>query len=276
MDCVTEWPPRNDGNFLDLLAASVEGSRDVLLWIGDDGGLIECNEAAVRQYEYTRQELLSRTIHDLDQDFSRKMWPAHWAALKREGSLTVTVQHHSKSGKTFPVEILDSYVAASGLEFSIAVVRDATHREDFSERVELMQFSVHQMTDSAFWIDRHGEIIYANDTACRSLGYTHDDLHGMHVWQIDPHVSEETWEERWEKSKVRQKNTFESEHRTREGQLFPVEVNVNYHKVRDREFHCVFVRDISRRKESEEHLIHLATHDDLSGLPNRNLLLDRA
>ena len=272
---MTEWPPRSDRSFLDLLAASVEDSHDILLWIGDDGGLIECNAAAVRQYGYTRRELLGLTIHDLDHDFSRKMWAAHWAALKREGSLTVTVRHHTKSGDVFPVEIVDTYIAASGLEFSLAAVRDIKHRGDLTERMELMQFSIHQMADSAFWIDRQGQIVYANDSACRNLGYTHDDLHGMFMWQVDPHVSEESWEERWEQSKVRQNNTFESEHRSRDGRLSPVEVTVNYLKVLDHEFHCVFVRDITSRKESEERLIHLATHDDLTGLPNRNLLLDR-
>jgi len=45
---------------------------------------------------------------------------------------------------------------------------------------------------------------------------------------------------------------FETQHRTKQGRIFPVEVNASYLKLDGREYGCCFVRDISERKRGEE------------------------
>jgi signal transduction histidine kinase len=46
--------------------------------------------------------------------------------------------------------------------------------------------------------------------------------------------------------------TFESEQRTKDGRLFPVEIVANYVKYGEVERNCAFVRDITERKRAEE------------------------
>jgi PAS domain S-box-containing protein len=47
---------------------------------------------------------------------------------------------------------------------------------------------------------------------------------------------------------------IETAHRAKNGQLIPVEVSVNYLSYEGKEYHCAFVRDITRRKQAENKL----------------------
>lgn len=53
------------------------------------------------------------------------------------------------------------------------------------ERSELM----------VLWIRRTGEIVSVNDSVCRFLGYSSDALEKMSVWEIDPNMTIEVWEQ---------------------------------------------------------------------------------
>ena len=258
-----------------LLEHCLNHIKDLLIWIGNDGRLLHANAAALKFYGYDLESFTRLTIHDLDVHFRRESWPQHWEALKRNRTLTVTVQHRNAAGVFYPVEIVDNRQCVDGHEFSLAVVRLVEHRDDRAQRMQLMEFSVDQMTDSALWIARDARIIFANDATCRNLGYTHDELVKMTLFDIDPSVTPDAWPREWEKLRKHKTLTFETAHRRKNGRMMPAEVNVNLVQVYEQEYNCVFVRDITERKLHEAELTRLATHDVLTGLPNRNLLNDR-
>ncbi len=117
---------------------------------------------------------------------------------------------------------------------------------------ELAQFSVDNAADAIFWINKHGAITYVNKAATEYLGYSIDELLDMFVHDIDPNFPAERWSDHWSKMKRIRTATFESEHQTKDGDLFPVEIRVNYLECDGTEFHCAFVSDITERKKSEE------------------------
>ncbi|MDO8412477.1 MAG: EAL domain-containing protein [Gallionellaceae bacterium] len=63
--------------------------------------------------------------------------------------------------------------------------------------------------------------------------------------------------------------------RRKNGTHFPLELKTNEVRIESGRLFIASARDITARKESEQRILHLATHDTLTSLPNRNLLLDR-
>jgi PAS domain-containing protein len=61
----------------------------------------------------------------------------------------------------------------------------------------------------------------------------------------------EGWRLHWQEVQQRGSFTIETQHQTKQGRVFPVEVTLNYLKFNDQEYNCAFARDISDRKRSE-------------------------
>lgn len=60
--------------------------------------------------------------------------------------------------------------------------------------------------------------------------------------------------------------------RRADGNEFPAELSLSAFNLDDRQLFTAVIRDITERKRFEHHLAHSATHDTLTGLPNRHLL----
>ncbi|MCD1293864.1 hypothetical protein CUJ83_02480 [Methanocella sp. CWC-04] len=133
-------------------------------------------------------------------------------------------------------------------------ITDITERKKFEEELKLDQFLVDKAADAIFLVDIEGNFHYVNDAACNSLGYTCKELQSLKVWDIDPLFTKERWPSHWKEIEIKSPCKFESEHKTKGGRIFPVEVSVYKFTFHDEDFHCAFVRDISRRKKAEKGL----------------------
>jgi PAS domain S-box-containing protein len=141
--------------------------------------------------------------------------------------------------------------------------RTAELKTELSERkkaersLKFTQFSIDHAADTAFWMGPTARILYVNEAACTTLGYTREELLTMTVHDLDPNFPKETWDAHWQEVKERGSFTIETVHKARDGQLIPVEVTVNFMEYSGREYNCAFVRNITERKQAEEHELEL-------------------
>ena len=115
----------------------------------------------------------------------------------------------------------------------------------------LIEFSMDHASDAIMWLDIEGRLINVNQAVCRMLGYSRSELLSLSIFDVAPHVTPESWAAGWERLKQHGRPVFESVERTKSGHFFPVEVTVNHLEFNGKEYHCTFVRDITKRKWDE-------------------------
>jgi PAS domain S-box-containing protein len=129
---------------------------------------------------------------------------------------------------------------------------DIDERKQTEQRVALLSFALNKVHEAAFLIDENARFHYVNEEACHKLGYQRGELLDMGVADVDPDFPSERWPEHWAKLKRERTLLFEGRHRTKEGVVFPVEVNANLINYEQQNYNLALVRDISERKQAEQ------------------------
>jgi PAS domain S-box-containing protein len=131
---------------------------------------------------------------------------------------------------------------------------DITERRESEKTLQLMRFSIDHAGDAIYWMGPDARIVYANDAACRTLGYSCAELLSMTVFDIDPQFPREGWDDCWSDLRRRGTRTLESVHQAKDGRRFPVEITGTYLEFDGCQYDFASVRDISERRRSEEEL----------------------
>ena len=137
--------------------------------------------------------------------------------------------------------------------------------------LQLTRFAVSVAGEAMFTVAPSGQILDANGTACERLEYSREELLEMTVADVDPQYPAELWPQHFEELRREGKMTFETQHRSKSGRIFDVEVSVVYFEFEGREYCCSSVRDITQRKQAEQ-IVRLQ-HDVLANVASTTGLL---
>jgi PAS domain S-box-containing protein len=160
--------------------------------------------------------------------------------------------------ETIKVPFLDKRGDVAGL---VGVSRDITERKQAEREARLMQYCVKHASDAVFWVDKNARFIYVNNSACRHMGYSREELLSMKVHDVDPLYQEDNWPDFWRQFKDKGSLSFESVNRSKDGREFPVKITVSYLEYEDEQIMHAYVRDITSRKKAQDAL--QKSHEDL-------------
>lgn len=216
------------------------------------------NQRYCNEIKRPASDILGKTDFDLHPADLAEKYRQDDRAVIAAGQTVEMVEEHARLGgertyvQAFKSPVFDAAGQASGIQI---IFWDVTERQRAEETLQMFQYTIDRASDAVQWLNRDGGFAYVNDQACRSLGYTREELLGLHLWDVDPIYPKERWDANWESYQPNRSGgseIVETIHRRKDGSVFPVEVLSNHLWFGNRELHVAVVRDITERKQAEQ------------------------
>jgi diguanylate cyclase (GGDEF)-like protein/PAS domain S-box-containing protein len=245
-----------------------------------DGSFEYVNPALINMLGYSEKDIYDPELivtHPDDLDINRQIRKQ----LLQEPNKTVVMEKRylHKNGKA--ILGLLSMIALKDSQGTVkrflSQVIDVEYRKKMEKSADLFRSMINASRDAMFIIDPDtSRILDANTEGCSSLGYSYEEILRLNITDIEITL-QNTADWKIHIGQLRQKKYMLvlGERRHKQGHTFPVEMSVSYLVQDEFEYLLAIVRDITERKKSEALIWNQANFDQLTRLPNRNMLYDR-
>ncbi|GFE62909.1 PAS domain S-box protein [Geobacter sp. AOG2] len=218
----------------------------------DDGRYIDVNDVFYATTGYRRGEVIGRTSTELGFWLGPGDRQKYLDDLNRRGSLRdYEIDFRMRNGEVRNFLVSSELIEIGGKPSSLNFIIDVTEQKRMVESLRITRFSIDHSSDGIFWMTPDSRITDVNEAACRSLGYSREELLQLAISDIDPTCDRETWRQHMVELHEKSTLAFETEHATKDGRRFPVEIVTNLIEFDTRQLVCSFVRNITDRKQAE-------------------------
>jgi PAS domain S-box-containing protein len=140
----------------------------------------------------------------------------------------------------------------------IGSLQDITERKQaevkIAEEAAWRRILMEQSRDGIVIIDQDGKVFEANPRYAEMLGYSHEEMQTLHMWDWDIHYTREQLLEMLHLADSKG-ILHETRQRRKNGTLIDVEINANAARFGPRKLSFCVCRDITERKQAEEELL---------------------
>jgi len=173
----------------ELLKALVESFPGSWFFTRGDGSFAYVNQRACDSLGYTRQELMSLTLFDVNPEMTPEVWNALLAVGPFNPSSMRTI-HRRKDGGTYPVEAFGSRIILGEEDVAVSYVidlsEDAQTRQSLDEKQHLLHSVVSNAPVGVWALDAQGRVQLAEGRTISLLGVDADATVGKTLFELFP------------------------------------------------------------------------------------------
>lgn len=276
----------------DSLEILLDGVSDSVLIVSTSGVILNANPSFYQVFGYSQEALLGTEVFNLLPKSCRDSFREKFTDFDNaDGELhsassddILAFRGLRKDGAILTMDCLLSSIQYAGKHAVLVLIRDLSF--DHAIFLQLKETKDHYValsetiTEAIFRLDQNFEIIFANSGVKNTFGFSREEVVGKPFSVLFPpevfckHESEFNkyfFVDDADRLSLGLKRTLEILGTTKNRGVAPMEMSFGNSKdYKGRTLTCV-IRDITQRKTLERRLRHLAYHDKLTGLGNRDL-----
>jgi diguanylate cyclase (GGDEF)-like protein/PAS domain S-box-containing protein len=273
----------------ELMSRSLtEGMAEGVITTTTENIVLQANTAALQLFGYSKDDLLGRNVSELVPERHRRQYKDTIAALAaRPEAFNIRgheVRSLRKDGGEFSSRMSFSDTWVGGRRLFTAVIVDISEHKRIGNALRASELQLRTITNNMPFLiaelDREFRFIFHNKAYEDVYGLSHEQLRGRTVIEAMGHEGHERVREKMEE--------------VLRGYLVNYERDITTHRQGVRRYAISYIprhgegadsgqvigfyalgNDITELKQAADHLAYLANYDSLTGLPKRDLFIQR-
>ena len=235
----------------------IENSAEAIMLLDKNGKIIYDSPTITKLSGYSPEERLGKNPLELVFFKDRKKMKILIEKLysEYEGKVYAKFRGVKKDGTIWWIEgTATNMLNNPNINAIVINYRDISLRKEAEDRLKLTQFGIDHSQIAVFQLDDSGRVYYANEQACKSLGYSQEEMLKLSITDFNVSVNMNKWLENRKITAQLGSQTVETIHKRKDGTTFPVEVTINFVEFEGKKQSFSFVRDLTEMKKAEEAL----------------------
>ena len=256
-----------------LRRSILDSASDAIIATDASNRIILFNQAAETHFGYGASEILGQPITLLIPEKYRANFFQYRDAMA--DAVIQPVQRASarrRNGDVFPIELTVSRAAVGTDILYTFILRDISSQIAANRDLRLAEQVFQNSAEAICIVDEDRRIVSVNPAFCALTGWSHDAIIGQEAEILTPkneigRPPQQIWQQLLENGILQS----ELELVRRDGSRFPIWINLSaLRNTSGKLTHTIAMfSDITERRRAAEQLDYQASHDVLTGLPNR-------
>jgi diguanylate cyclase (GGDEF)-like protein/PAS domain S-box-containing protein len=243
------------------------------------GRFLDANTVACERYGYSKKEFLQMTPQDIMAPGRSKNILQSGEEIPTKGYFLYETVHVRRDGTNIPTEVSSQIIEYRGRPVVLSIARDITERKQAEKALRESETRLGKLfeaiPEAVMVHDEEGNILHINEVGAKRLEWNVEEVVGKNLRELIKPENAVLVSNHVRTARTNGSCSFETTYISRTGRHIVAEVIERPIELEGKSVILSVARDITERKRAEQQLAYIATHDALTGLPNRILFNDR-